>query len=81
MQVNAPSSSLAGSGAFGPVAAGVRVQADARLMRTALDLTGVGTPALERAIDSIDDAGRGLIRGGMKVMASEMSGRLLDVLA
>ncbi|MFK7961293.1 MAG: hypothetical protein AB8G96_12310 [Phycisphaerales bacterium] len=62
------------------MAAGARAQGDARLLRAAVSLTGIGSPGLDRAIDAVDDAGRGLMRGGAALLESETRGQLLDIL-
>lgn len=61
------------------IAAGVRAQADATLVRAALDLGGVLDERTAAAVDTVELAGRELVRGGAKVMGAGLLGRALDV--
>lgn len=69
------------SSSFGPLAAGLRTAADARLTREVLTQGGLATPDLGRALEGVEAGGRQLAAAAVLKIANDQVGQVLDLLA
>ena len=75
-------SSIGSGGSPGAaIAAGWSLQLEARRMQSALEFTGLLDPSLSKAFSAMEETGRSVVEGGVKLAGIQAVGSLIDALA